>query len=72
MDLPLNMMGEVAMGTPTYPVSSFSSLMAHSSAVSDGSMRPAGTSMVIFSTGGRNCFWRIISGPMKKDAGRTK
>lgn len=48
--------------SPTYPVSSFNSLSAHSSAVSPSSMRPAGTSMQTLSIGGRNCFWRRIRG----------
>lgn len=48
--------------SPVYPVSSFNSLKAHSSAVSSSSMRPAGTSMHILSIGGRNCFCRRMRG----------
>src|SRR5438034_152672 len=43
--VPLNIIGLFSSATPTYPVSSLSSLTAHSSGVSPGSIRPAGTSI---------------------------
>lgn len=58
------MMGVVSDATPTYPVSSLSSLTAACSAVSPSSTKPAGTSMQIWSMGGRYCFCRMISGPV--------
>lgn len=61
---PLNMMGDVSTGSATYPVSSLSSRTAACSAVSPSSMRPAGSSITILSSGGRYCFWRTISGPV--------
>jgi hypothetical protein len=48
--------------SPVYPVSSFNSRRAHSSAVSPSSIRPAGTSMHILSIGGRNCFCNKMRG----------
>lgn len=64
---PLNITGLIpnpSSTRPTYPVSSFNSRSAHCSAVSPASMRPAGTSMQTALTGGRNCFWRRIEGPL--------
>lgn len=58
---PLNITGLIWLTTPTYPVSSFSSLTAASSAVSPASIRPAGISMMTLSIGGRYCFCKIIS-----------
>jgi len=64
VDQPLNMTGLDSLTRPVYPVSSFNSLTAASSAVSPASTKPAGTSIVTFSTGGLNCFCRRISGPV--------
>lgn len=65
--VPLNITGVTPslpeITSPMYPVSSLSSLMAHVSGDSPGSMRPAGTSMQILSIGGRYCFCRRSSGP---------
>ena len=53
----------VPAAMPTYPVSSFNSLTALSSAVSPSSTRPAGTSITTLLMGGRNCFCNKSSGP---------
>jgi hypothetical protein len=62
--IPLNIIGLDSLTTPIYPVSSFNSLIAASSAVSPASTKPAGTSIVTLATGGLNCFCRRISGPV--------
>ena len=51
------------IASPTYPVSSLSSLTAHVSGDSPASTSPAGTSMHILSIGARYCFCRSSSGP---------
>lgn len=66
--LPLYIIGLLSSATPTYPVSSLSSLTAHSSGVSPSSIRPAGTSMTTMSTGGLYCFCSSSSGPEGLDS----